>query len=133
MKKIPSATYRWVEYELYNLEKHKKELKLLKEEILLHSPDRFSGNVSGVISDQTGDKIVRLMSDPRISNLERKISVIERVLRRKKVFMDIYELKYKEGLSVEECCKRMGIEKGIFKFLREALICQIAKNLGEGS
>ncbi len=132
MKKIPSATYRWVEYELYNLEKHKKELKLLKEEILLHSPDRFSGNVSGVISDQTGDKVVRLMSDPRINNLERKISVIERVLRRK-VFRDIYELKYKEGFSVEECCKRMGIEKGVFKFLREALICKIAKNLGESS
>jgi len=130
--KIPSATYRWIEYELYNLEKHKKELKLLKEEILLHSPDRFSGRVSGVISDQTGDKVVRLMSDPRISNLERKIGVIERVLRRK-VFRDIYELKYKKGLSVEECCKRMGIEKGMFKLLREILICQIAKNLGEGS
>ena len=130
--KIPSATFRWVEYELYNLEKHKKELKLLREEILLHSPDRFSGRVSGVISDQTGDKVVRLMSDPRISNLERKIGVIERVLRRK-VFRDIYELKYKKGLSVEECCKRMGIEKGMFKLLREILICQIAKNLGEGS
>ncbi len=130
--KIPSATYRWIEYELYNLEKHKKELKLLKEEILLHSPDRFSGRVSGVISDQTGDKVVRLMSDPRISNLERKIGVIERVLRRK-VFRDIYELKYKKGLSVEECCKRMGIEKGVFKLLREILICQIAKNLGESS
>ena len=75
---------------------------------------------------------MRLMSDPRINNLERKISVIERVLRRK-VFRDIYELKYKEGLSVEECCKRMGIEKGMFKLLREVLICQIAKNLGEGS
>ena len=132
MKKIPSATYRWVEYELYNLEKHKKELKLLEEEILLHSPDRFGGNVSGAISDQTGDKVVRLMSDPRISNLERKIGVIERVLRRE-VFRDIYELKYKKGLSVEECCKRMGIEKGMFKLLREILICQIAKNLGEGS
>ena len=132
MKKIPSATYRWVEYELYNLEKHKKELKLLEEEILLHSPDRFGGNVSGAISDQTGDKVVRLMSDPRISNLERKIGVIERVLRRE-VFRDIYELKYKKGLSVEECCKRMGIEKGVFKLLREILICQIAKNLGESS
>ncbi len=131
--KIPSATFRWVEYELYNLEKHKKELKLLKEEILLHSPDRFSGGiVSGVISDQTGNKVVRLMSDPRINNLENKIRVIEGVLRRK-VFRDIYELKYKEGYSVEECCKRMGIEKGVFKLMREILICQIAKNLGEGS
>ena len=131
--KIPSATFRWVEYELYNLEKHKKELKLLKEEILLHTPDRLGGgNVSGVISDQTGDKVVRLMSDPRINSLENKIRVIEGVLRRK-VFRDIYELKYKEGLSVEECCKRMGIEKGMFKLLREILICKIAKNLGEGS
>ena len=130
--KIPSAVYRWVEYELYNLENSKKELTLLKEEILAHSPDRFGGGVSGVISDQTGDKVVRLMSDPRISNLERKIGVIERVLRRK-VFRDIYELKYKKGLSVEECCKRMGIEKGMFKLLREILICQIAKNLGESS
>lgn len=130
--KIPSATFRWIEYELYNLEEHKKELELLKEEILLHSPDRFGGNVSGAISDQTGDKVVRLMSDPRISNLERKIGVIERVLRRE-VFRDIYELKYKKGLSVEECCKRMGIEKGVFKLLREILICQIAKNLGESS
>lgn len=130
--KIPSATFRWIEYELYNLEEHKKELELLKEEILLHSPDRFGGNVSGVISDQTGNKVVRLMSDPRINNLENKIRVIEGALRRK-VFRDIYELKYKQGLSIEECCKRMGIEKGVFKLLREILICKIAKNLGESS
>ncbi len=133
MRKIPSAVYRWVEFELYNLENSKKELALLKEEILAHSPDRFGGGVtSGIISDQTGNKVIKLLTNPRIDNLERKIRVIERVLKRRKVFRDIYKLKYKENLSIEECCKRMGIEsKGIFRFLREALISQIARELGE--
>lgn len=133
MKKIPSTIYRWIEFELYNLENSKKELKLLKEEILAHSPDRFGGgNVSGIISDQTGNKVIKLMSNPRINNLERKIRAIERVLRRRKVFRDIYKFKYKENLSIDECCKRMGVEsKGIFRFLREALISQVAKELGE--
>ncbi len=133
MKKVPLVTYRWIEYELYNLENSKKELKLLKEEILACFPDRFGGgNVSGIISDQTGNKVIKLMTNPRVNNLERKIKAIERVLKRRKVFRDIYRFKYKENLSIEECCRRMGIEsKGIFRFLREALISQIARELGE--
>lgn len=71
-KKIPCAIFRWIEYELYNLEWHKEELKRLKEEILLKSPDKLSGGKSNVISDQTGQKAVKLVDHIGIVTLEKE-------------------------------------------------------------
>ncbi len=132
-QKIPCAIFRWIEYELYNLEEHKEELKRLKEEILLHSPDRLGGGgKANTISDQTGNKAVKLAANPRIENLKNKIKVIEEVLKRRPVFREIYEYKYRRCCTIKECCKTIGIDgEKIFKILREALIIQIAQGLGE--
>ena len=129
-RKIPGAVFRWIEFELYSFEKHQEELQLLKEEILLQSPDRLSGGRTGTISDQTGNKAVKLAANPRIDNLENKISVIGEVLKRNEIFKEIYKYKYQQNCSMEECYKKFG-GKRIFKFLREMLILQVAQGLGE--
>jgi len=129
-RKIPGAVFRWIEYELYSFEKHQEELNLLKEEILLQSPDKLGGRRIGIIADQTGNKAIKLVFNPRIENLENKIRVIDEVLNRNEIFKEIYNYKYKQNCTMEECYKKFGGKK-IFKFLREMLIMQVAQGLGE--
>lgn len=129
--KIPGPIFRWIEYELYSLDWHKEELAQLKDEILQSSPDHFSRVIgAGHISDQTGDKVTKLMSNPRIKNLERKIGIIERVISLPK-FRLIYEYKYLRGYEVSVTCKSMNIEMGKYYRLRRELIRKIAEGLGE--
>lgn len=129
--KIPCAVFRWIEYELYNLEWHKEELRRLKEEILLKSPDRLSGSgKANAISDQTGQKAVKLTSDMRIINLERKISAVETSLKRQ-MFSEIYEYKYRRCLPWQEVIMEMNVSESTFKRIRAALIKDIAIRLGE--
>ena len=131
MKKIPCALFRWVEYELYNLEWHQEELKRLKEEILLKSPDRLTGSgKANAISDQTGNKAIKLTSDTRILNLERKISAIEKTLRRP-IFAKIYEYRYRRCCPWQEVVERINVSERTYFRLRRALISDIARKLGE--
>jgi len=129
-QKIPCAIFRWIEYELYNLEWHKEELKRLKEEILLKSPDKLSGGKSNVISDQTGQKAVKLVDHIRIVTLERKIKAIEYSLRRP-IFKELYEWKYRRCCPWQEVCERMNVAQATFYRIRRALIIDIARRLGE--
>lgn len=129
-QKIPCAIFRWIEYELYNLEWHKEELKRLKEEILLKSPDKLSGGKSNVISDQTGQKAVKLVDHIGIVTLERKIKAIEYSLRRP-IFKELYEWKYRRCCPWQEVCERMNVAQATFYRIRRALIIDIARKLGE--
>ncbi len=129
-QKIPCAIFRWIEYELYNLEWHKEELKRLKEEILLKSPDKLSGGKSNVISDQTGQKAVELVDHIGIVTLERKIKAIEYSLRRP-IFKELYEWKYRRCCPWQEVCERMNVAQATFYRIRRALIIDIARKLGE--
>lgn len=129
-QKIPCAIFRWIEYELYNLEWHKEELKRLKEEILLKSPDKLSGGKSNVISDQTGQKAVKLVDHIRIVTLERKIKAIEYSLRRP-IFKELYEWKYRRCCPWQEVCEKMNVAQATFYRIRRALIIDIARKLGE--
>lgn len=129
-KKIPCAIFRWIEYELYNLEWHKEELKRLKEEILLKSPDKLSGGKSNVISDQTGQKAVKLVDHIGIVTLERKIKAIEYSLRRP-IFKELYEWKYRRCCPWQEVCEKMNVAQATFYRIRRALIIDIARKLGE--
>lgn len=129
-QKIPCAIFRWIEYELYNLEWHKEELKRLKEEILLKSPDKLSGGKSNVISDQTGQKAVKLVDHIGIVTLERKIKAIEYSLRRP-IFKELYEWKYRRCCPWQEVCEKMNVAQATFYRIRRALIIDIARKLGE--
>lgn len=129
-QKIPCAIFRWVEYELYNLEWHKEELRRLKEEILLKSPDKLSGGKSNVISDQTGQKAVKLVDHIGIVTLERKIKAIEYSLRNS-MFKELYEWKYRQQCPWQEVCTKMNVSERTYFRIRSALIRDIARRLGE--
>lgn len=128
-KKIPRPVFRYVEFELYNLGFNKKELNRIKEEIIFKSPDRFQGGKTTGISDQTGNKAVRLVSDMRIFHLERSIEAIEEALKNP-LFEELYELKYKKQLPWQEVIDRMSISKRTYYRIREGLIADIAKKIG---
>lgn len=127
-RKIPCAVFRYIEYELYNLEFHKEEIRRIKEEILLKSPERFQTGKAGV-SDQTGNKAVRMVSDMRIFHLERNIQAVEASLRRQ-IFKEIYEWKYRRCCPWQEVCERMNVSEATYYRIRRALIADIGRRIG---
>jgi len=73
--KLPRELYNYLCYELYNYEKNKKELLLLREEIIESSPVTFEGNIkNNRISNPTEKKFMRLSSSASIIALERSIN-----------------------------------------------------------
>jgi RinA family phage transcriptional activator len=118
-----------MEHELYNYDWSKEELKRLKEEIILKSPERFVGS-NRAITDQTGIKVIKLSTNMRIINLERKLSAIEESLKRP-IFAELFEYKYRKCLPWQQVIVKMNISESTYKRIRRNLVKDIAIRLGE--
>lgn len=127
--RLPTPLFRWMEHELYNYDWSKEELKRLKEEIIFKSPERFVGS-NRAITDQTGIKVIKLSTNMRIINLERKLSAIEESLKRP-IFAELFEYKYRKCLPWQQVIVEMNISESTYKRIRRNLVKDIAIRLGE--
>lgn len=130
--KLPRAVFRYIEHELYNYDLTKKELEEIRQEIISLSSSPGFVTVGGTgISDDTGRKAVRLITNAAIARMARTLAAIDRALMRlADHHRQLFDLKYQKGLPWQEICMRMHIERSTYFKYREELVHMVALEMG---
>lgn len=76
---IEKANFRMIEAELYCYKESKKELELLREEIIESSPGPGE-NVQSGLGDTTKNKAIKLTSSREILEIQRRLTAIEKAI-----------------------------------------------------
>jgi RinA family phage transcriptional activator len=128
--RLSSAVWRYIEHELFNYEHTKLELQALKDEIIDGAIHRGEGSRSGP-GKPTETKAVALASSPAIAQMERVVGAIDRAFRQlSDEHAALYELRYRQGLSWQQCCIEMPVSRANYFKLRRELVVTVGANLG---
>lgn len=131
--KIDAAVYRYIEHELYNYQRYKKELELERQAILDSSPLPPDGQPRGtVLSNPTEKKAIALWSNIGIVALQRSINAIEQTYseldeEHRKVFIEVYEKKRKDWYWIG---RDLGMAERTIMRKKSNIVMLAGKNLG---
>jgi RinA family phage transcriptional activator len=96
--RLSKNTYRYIEGQIRDYKRIKKEMENLKEDIINSSP--ISQEVRGTdTGDSTASKVIKISLDKKISGMDKTVKAIEKVYNglshdKKAVMTDIWERKY---------------------------------------
>ncbi len=116
--KLNKNYYGHIEHELFNYKNNKQELEELTDEIINSSPLQSGNRVqTSTLSDETGSKALKLISNARIKRLEDTIRSIDTAIRilksdaepgkYKLLEMKYFECQYTDKRIAEELCISM--------------------------
>lgn len=131
--KIDAAVYRYIEHELYNYQRYKKELELERQAILDGSPLPPDGQPRGTaLSNPTEKKAIALWSNIGIVALQRSINAIEQTYseldeEHRKVFIEVYEKKRKDWYWIG---RDLGMAERTIMRKKSNIVMLAGKNLG---
>lgn len=128
---IPTAVFKYVEYELYSYDRTLCSIRELREEIIDAAPYlevRVSGEGAG---DITLAKVKRLVTDRVLARMNRVVEAVERALARLDGgYRRLFELKYRQGLDWVQVCERMPVSERTYYRMRWRLVSMVAFELG---
>ena len=129
--RIPPATWKFIEQELYNFDYTKQEIESLREDVISTSaPPVNAGGKQGP-GDPTSGKVVKLMSSPALAQMERTVRAIEKAFTMlSEDHLLVYELKYRQGLSWQRVCTDAPMSRRAYFKLRRELVLTVGANLG---
>jgi len=137
---MKKALFRYIEAELYDYHKTKKDLESLRAEIIesgqeLYHPDDEGIHPQNRISDPTGEKTMKLLTNRRITKMTETIRAIDKVYSRlEKDKQKLVELKYwthrsgKTGNDV--IALELGVSDATFYRWRSDVVSAVAIELG---
>lgn len=131
MTQLPRIVFRYVEHMLYNLEAYRDRYKQLREEIICSSGSGGEMIKGGALSDQVGRKVAQLLDNRGLGILEERIRLLDDVIQSRNQFKKLYEHKYCQGLGWKTFCARLKWSETQFRRARKALVCEVAKRMGE--
>jgi RinA family phage transcriptional activator len=112
MKQIERSNFKMIEAELYCYKESKRELNLIREQIIEGSSYQEVAVQSGTTGDTTGNKGIKLATSRELLEVEKRINAIDSSLEILKVDRDklkLLEMKYFErrftdiGIQNELC------------------------------
>jgi len=137
---IPPHVFRYVERELYDYPIHKAAVEDYerKRQDILHRmrqwPEQDGGRPQGVISDPTGDSVIRLEAlEVRTRRARQNVEVVESVLRMlSSEQRELVRLKYfnPEPMTNEQVAATMSMGLTRFYELRREVIRKFALRMG---
>ena len=134
--RIPKPIYRYLEFELYNYDKTKTDVAEMREDIFVGNSGGSQGElgttvISGTMSDTTGKKVERLLTNKGIAQGTRTVNAIERALARlSDNHRAVFQLKYREARPWQEVCDEIPISQSTYFLLRKELIWLVGLELG---
>ena len=128
--RINKAVFRYIEFELYNYEQTKKDLKLEREQIIESSPYQVVA-VQSDIGDTTANKAIKLTTSASIIKDERVIKSIDKAIS---ILGDkhskLFKLKYIDCRPPKEVWLMMGVSAETYYRYRRELIATVGQILG---
>lgn len=131
--KIDTAVYRYIEHELYNYQRYKKELELERQTILDSSPLPPDGQPRGnAVGNPTERKVVDLWSNISIIALQRSINAVEQTIKElDQTHKDVFEQIYINGRrDIYRLCEELCISEPTLRRKKSNIVMLMGKNLG---
>lgn len=132
---IKRANFKMIEAELYCYEESKKQLELLREEIIESTPIQ-EFNVKTSPGDPTQVKAIKLVNSREIIEMERRLKAIDKAIEILKTSNEprkyqLLHMKYFERRYTDVgICMELGISERTFYRWRREIIELIANFLG---
>jgi RinA family phage transcriptional activator len=128
--KVPHAVWKYVEFELYSYKQNKKELELLRDEIIDGTAYRETCVQVGP-GRPAESKALRLITSVSIVQLERTITAIDHALNRlSEDHNNLFERKYIKGQNWQNIVIEMPISRTAYFDLRRDIVTMVALELG---
>jgi len=123
--------FKYIEFELYNHERNKKELDETFKDFLGEKPKEGEVRPKGVASDPTGRIVTKYLSSRRVSMMSNTIIAIERALARANdEHRQLYHLKYVQCLPWQRVCDELPVSERTYFRLRKELVVAVAEETG---
>ena len=130
--RIDKSLFKYIEYELFNYEITKKDIRLCRDSIINASPVAGETKDKYTISDSTGNKGINLATNTFILNAEKTIDAIDKALKQlSDKHRELFNLRYQQFIPWNELYLEMNISDRTYYRLRRELITQVAINLGK--
>lgn len=132
---IKRANFKMIEAELYCYHESKKQLELLREEIIESTPQQEVSVKSGP-GDPTQTKAIKLVNNREIIEMERRLKAIDKAIEILKTNnesrkYELLKMKYFERRYTDVgICMELGISERSFYRWRREIIELIANFLG---
>lgn len=128
--KVSKAVFGYIEYEMYSYKETKKEIGLYKEQIIESRPSS-EVSVQSQLADTTASKGIKLMSSPFVLKAEKTVNAIDKSLNLLGAkHKELFELKYINGLPLNEVYLEMNISKRSYYRIRRELVTAVGQQLG---
>lgn len=128
--KVSKAVFGYIEYEMYSYKETKKEIGLYKEQIIESRPSS-EVSVQSQLADTTASKGIKLMSSPFVLKAEKTVNAIDKSLKLLgNKHKELFELKYINGLPLNEVYLEMNISKRSYYRIRRELVTVVGQQLG---
>jgi len=132
---VKRANFKMIEAELYCYEESKRQLELLREEIIESTPTQ-EVNVKTGPGDPTQTKAIKLVNSREIIEMERRLKAIDKAIEILKTSneprkYELLRMKYFERRYTDVgICMELGISERTFYRWRREIIELIANFLG---
>lgn len=128
--KVSKAVFGYIEYEMYSYKETKKEIGLYKGQIIESRPSS-EVSVQSQLADTTASKGIKLMSSPFVLKAEKTVNAIDKSLKLLgNKHKELFELKYINGLPLNEVYLEMNISKRSYYRIRRELVTVVGQQLG---
>lgn len=126
--RLSKNTYRYIEGQIRNYKKIKKEMENLKEDIINSSPMQDVRSTD--LGDPTASKAVKISLDKKISAMEKTVKAIEKVYNdlshdKKAVMTDMWERKY----TCLGMADMIGVDERTIRRWQQTIIYSVAVEL----
>jgi RinA family phage transcriptional activator len=132
-EKLSFEIKRYLEKELRDYQKNKKELEELRLNIMEESPSKELGMPSSPNrgQEQLTPKVYKLMTNVRLKKLAETVDAIDRVIvgldDSQLAFFDMY---YKRGFGRYKVCMNMPLSEATYFRYKNKIIDSLAEKLG---
>lgn len=128
-RRLSKNTYRYIERQIRDYKKIKKELENLKDGII-NSPIILQEVRNPTLGDPTASKAIKISLDKKISAMEQTVKAIEKVYNefnhdKKKVMENIWAMKY----TTTGLADIIGVDERTIRRWRQSIIYSVAIEL----
>lgn len=128
--KIDNSVFRYIEHELYNYDKTKKDLELYRENVLESTPFK-EVSVQAGLGDPTASKAVKLSSSAFVINAENVLYAVDKALAvLGDRYRDIFKYKYQLGWPWQEVAVELDLSDRTYFRLRRELVAVVGQYMG---
>lgn len=133
-KRLDKSIYNYIEYELYNYNNSKKELKM-DEEDAIYGVNEFDLNAGIRAKYKKSNKVensaIKILSTKKITKLTATIKAIDNALNTlEKIYNEFFCKYYLDRYGKLKICEKLGLSERSFYNYKNKIVWTVAREMG---